>query len=190
MNRTTGPEAWTNLFRSYYSYIFRFFQNRGFSAAESEDLAQETFVNAFRGLHTFRGDASFGTWLVRVATNVWRNELRRRSTVKRFAVEVPLQRTVDKEAGEEETPVEADAKEASPLDTVIESERRQILLEAFESLPSQMRRCIYLRVTQDLKYQEVADAMQLSIQTVRSQLHQARQRLKEKLEPYFSDFEI
>ena len=83
-------ESFRRLVQEYGAAIEQFFLLRRFSPEEAEDLAQDTFFNAYRGIHTFRHDASPKTWLLGVALNVLRNELRRRSAVKRAAVEVPL----------------------------------------------------------------------------------------------------
>ena len=76
--------------------------------------------------------------------------------------------------------------ETGPLDGVLADERSKKLRRAFEELPPQMRRCVMLRVDQDLKYREIAVQMDVSIDTVKAHLFQARQILKNKLGDYFN----
>lgn len=170
-------ESFRRLFHEYYSVVEHFFRFRRCSSQESEDLAQETFLNAFRGIHTFRSDASLKTWLLGVALNVWRNELRRRSSIKRAAREVPLE---DPESGEDEISSQVESDEL--INALLREERRRFIVQELRKLPPQMRRCMFLRVLQDLKYHEIAAVLRISIQTVKSHLFQARQRLKETLE--------
>ena len=171
-------ESFQWLVQEYYGTVLNFFRYRHFSPEESHDLAQETFLNVFRGIQGFRSDASLHTWIVNVATNVWRNELRRRSTVKRLAQEVSLGEPSP--GVEEEVSLKVGSDDL--LADLLKRERRRLLLRKLDELPPQMRRCVLLRVLQDLKYQEIADVLGISIQTVKSHLHQARQRLKESLE--------
>lgn len=170
-------ESFRQLVQEYGAAIERFFRLRRFSPQEAEDLTQDTFFNAYRGIHTFRHDASPKTWLLGVALNVWRNELRRRSAVKRNAQEIPLE---DLESREEEVSLQIEVDEL--LNLLLREERRRLIVQELRKLPPQMRRCMFLRVLQDLKYEEIASVLRISIQTVRSHLFQARQRLKETLE--------
>ncbi|HEV7518716.1 MAG TPA: RNA polymerase sigma factor, partial [Thermoanaerobaculia bacterium] len=107
------------------------------------------------------------------------------STLKREAQEVPLD-----EAAEEPGGAASPAGEAGALDGVLSEERSQVLHHALAELPCQMRRCVELRVHQDLRYREIADLMQVSIDTVKAHLYQARQQLKSKLAGYFADPEF
>jgi RNA polymerase sigma-70 factor (ECF subfamily) len=170
-------ESFRQLVQEYGAAIERFFLLRRFSPQEAKDLAQDTFINAYLGIHTFRSDASLKTWLLGVAQNVWRNELRRRSAAKRAAVEVPLE---DPESGEEQASLLTEADEL--INALLRKERRRMIVQELRKFPPQMRRCMLLRVLQDLKYREIAAVLRISTQTVKSHLFEARQRLKEVLE--------
>ena len=177
-------EEFQQLFVAFYRPISYYFANRGFCSEECLDLAQETFLKAFKGYGGFRRDASARTWIFQIANNVWLNEIRRRRAFKRSAQEVSLEEAL--QAGSPGNPgLEID--DGGQLTGVLAQERAKILQQALEGLPSQMRRCIFLRVDQDLKYREIADLMHLSIETVKSHLHQARQRLRNSLSEYFED---
>src|SRR4051794_38419814 len=98
-NNSKVDELFHQLVRDYYSSIERYFQYRRCSAEDSQDLVQETFLNAFRGISSFREEAKPGTWLVEVAKHVWHNALRHKSALRRTGLEVSLD---DRESGAEE----------------------------------------------------------------------------------------
>ena len=180
-------ESFHQIFRQYYRIVRSFFLKKGFSAEECEDLVQETFLRVHRKLDGFRGDSKFGTWLFPIAANVYKNHLRSRATQKRDAQEVPLDEAEpngDKGSG---STVAIESRAGGPLDEMLVSERKRMLLEAMADLPTQMRRCVDLRVNHDLKYREIAELMQVSIDTVKAHLFQARQQLKIRLGDYFTE---
>ena len=178
-------ESFRQIFHQYYRLVFSFFVKKGFSSEESNDLAQETFLRVHKSLGTFRREARFETWLFQVSANVYRNTLRSQSTRKRDAPEVSLDELIDGPGGGE--PGVPTTGEEGPLGSLLSGERSQVLHDALQDLPSQMRRCVILRVDRDLKYREIAELMRVSIDTVKAHLFQARQLLKVKLAEYFAD---
>lgn len=166
------------LFERYARPVSYFFAHRGFSPEECRDLTQETFVGVYRGMDAFRRDASVETWLFTIAANVWRNEVRSRTAGKREGREVPLEGLAEGSG----TLLPAELREADdPLAGLLEEERACLLREALGELPAQMRRCLLLRLDQQLKYREIAQVLRVSIETVKSQLFQARERLRHRL---------
>jgi RNA polymerase sigma-70 factor (ECF subfamily) len=185
MPETTEPlsEATAReLFDRHYEETLRFFFRRGFRGEEARDLAQETFLRALRGIDSLRDPASARQWLFSIAMNVLRNELRRRAAPKRSS-EGQLREIRQ----EDEDTVEAEAPDV--LDGLLDRERRELLAVAVRGLPPQMRRALFLRFDSNLKYREVAAVMQVSIDTVKSQLAQARARLRKQLGKGFSDID-
>lgn len=163
------------LFERYSRPVSFFFARRGFSRDECRDLTQETFLGVCRGIERFRGGTDVEKWLYTIAINVWRNEVRRRSTEKRAAKEVSL----DKILG---TAKEIEGRQdVDPLKAVLVEERHDLLHQAIRELPDQMRQCLILRIDQQLKYGEIATVMRISINTVKSQLFQAREKLRTRL---------
>lgn len=177
-------EDFRRLFDLYYPRVYHFFVKRGFSPQDCLDLTQETFLGIYRGIGTFRRDARFETWLFKIATNAYRKRLRWGAAEKREGREVPLESGEDPEDG---TRNEPPTPEASAGDAVLRQERSQLLREAVGRLPEQMRRCLMLRVYQEMKYREIATLLRLSPETVKVHLFQARRRLREDLGPYFHD---
>lgn len=182
-------ECFRRIFLHYYGPVHVFFAKRGFSPEDSQDLAQETFVRINKSLSTFRGESRFDTWVYQIAANIYRNKLRDRSTLKRGAQEVSLEdlqdQIPDAPLGYSSPAWEKDYD--GPLENLLADERHRVLREALDSLPPQMRRCVILRIDGDYKYREIADLMQVSIETVKAHLFQARQQLKGKLAGYFDD---
>lgn len=177
------PESFRRLFHQHYRLVISFFLKRGISPDESEELTQETFLRVYKSMPAFRGESRFGTWLFQITANVYKNYCRTRATQKRDAQEVSLE---EPGSGGPADPA-WESGDAGPLDGVLAEERSKKLRRAFEELPPQMRRCVMLRVDQDLKYREIAVQMDVSIDTVKAHLFQARQILKNKLGDYFDD---
>jgi len=182
-------ESFEQVFHQHYRLVLAFFARRGFTPQEAEDLTQEVFFRVYRSRDSFRRDARFTTWLFQICTNLFRNDLRDRSAQKRDAQEIPLDSMV--QGGENGAADGALAVEGDdPLAEVLWEEAKEKLREALSALPPQMRRCVELRVNEDLKYREIAERMGISIETVKAHLFQARQILKGKLGDYFGDFDF
>lgn len=180
---TAGGErrSFRELYDQFNRPIYNFFANRRFRPEECRDLVQETFFRAFRASNGFRGEAKPSTWLMSIAKNVWLEEERSRSRLKRSAEEVSLE-TMRGEWGFDAASDEPDRQ----LRQFLEQEQVKLLQEALEELPNQMRSCIRLRICQELRYREIAEVMQTSIGTVKSQLAEARLRLRARLAAHFS----
>jgi RNA polymerase sigma-70 factor (ECF subfamily) len=182
-------EAFRSLYRQYYSGVGRFFKARGFSPEDSQDLAQETFIRVFRAIDSFRGDGTLASWLYQIASNVARNELRSRHAARRYAWN---ERSIDEYLAEsaDDGPMEPDygarsvdlpPVEPASLESALARERSQLFSKALEGLPPTMRRCVVLRVHQELKYREIAQVLNISIGAVKANLYDARARLKHHL---------
>lgn len=165
------------LFRRYHRPVVAFFLHKGFGTEESRDLAQETFLRVYRYWERFRGESSPVTWLFQIAANLYKNTLRSKATQKRDAEEVPLDST---DATDPETDDDA-------LELMLTAERSQLVWESLEELPPQMKKAVMLRVKEDMKYREIAEEMDVSIETVKAHLYQARQHLRDRLSDYFTD---
>lgn len=186
-NGIDREENFRRIFNQHYPLVLSFFTRKGFPTEESQDLAQEAFLRVHRSLETFRGESSFKTWLFKICMSLFQNTLRAQSTRKRGAPEVSLDGLMDVhgagEAGSEGGFLQTVEKDQ--LEGLLSAEKAEILTRAFQDMPSQMRRCVELRVGRDLKYREIADIQHVSIDTVKAHLFQARQFLKKKLSDYF-----
>ena len=163
------------LFKLYYRPVLGFFLKRGFSGSEGEDLAQETFANALRGLTDFRRDTSELGWLFAIARNVLNNEIRRRKSLKREMAVVSLESLREGSPDWEHT---VDRGSDDVLDKVVDGEHRALLGAALEELPQRRRQALHLRIFQGLKYREIAGVLQMDVNTAKSHVSQGKAQLK------------
>lgn len=193
--RDQRESLFRELFDRYHGPITHYFARLGFLPEECRDLAQDTFLRAYRGLGGFRGEARTNTWLFAIAKNIGRNNIRMQLADKRRGQEVSLEgqeppRDVAEpglDDGEESEPPSLASGGSGPLDGLLSEERSKLLLGALDALPARMRQIVLLRYGQDLKYREIAELLQISIETVKSHLFQARQRLAPILRERLSD---
>jgi RNA polymerase sigma-70 factor (ECF subfamily) len=170
------------LFERLAPIIHRYFFHLGFSAEESRDFTQEVFFRVYINIGSFRRQSSIGTWVLTIATNFYRNEIRKRRTKKRDQVEKPLDEILENDPGALRSGSPKGPSAApNPLQELLDEERRNALWAAVEDMPDQMRTCFRLRYERDYKYREIAVLMRISEQTVKAHLHQAHERLKERL---------
>ena len=142
---------------------------------EAADLAQEAFLKAWQSLSSFQGESSFSTWLYRLTTNLCIDHLRRQKRRQETAPAVSLD---DEEAGWAEP---ADW-EQDPHRRLEASERGRALARGLEQLPEHQRRPLMLRELSGLSYQEIAQALDLDLGTVKSRIARARLALRKILQ--------
>lgn len=144
-----------------------------------EDIAQETFIRAYRALAQFRGDAQFYTWLYRIAVNTAKKalmDMRRDPTVSENSF---------KSADDDETSVlENELTSSETPDAVLASkEIAEMVNAAMEALPEELRQAITLREIEGLSYEEISEAMNCPIGTVRSRIFRAREAISQRIKP-------
>jgi RNA polymerase sigma-70 factor, ECF subfamily len=140
------------------------------SAAEAEDAAQEAFVRAHRSLPEFRGDAKLSTWLYTIVSRLCLTRLRAGDRRAVRHGEETLLRLADQRGGPD-----ADAERV---------ELEVALHRAIAELPEERRAVVVLRDLEGLSYEEIAETLDVELNTVRSRLHRARMDLKEKMERF------
>jgi RNA polymerase sigma-70 factor (ECF subfamily) len=173
-----AAENFDLLFRRYYRLLEHFFRRRRCSAEQAEDLLQETYLRVYRGVGCFRHEARFETWLLKIASSVFNDLVCRKASSLGTPLEVAI--TTSKFEAELTRRVSQSAA-ANPLERAVRRERRMALRAAIQDMPHQMRCCIALRVSQGLRYREIAEVMKVSVNVVRVQLFRARRRLEDKL---------
>ncbi|HYE15030.1 MAG TPA: sigma-70 family RNA polymerase sigma factor [Pyrinomonadaceae bacterium] len=148
---------------------------------EARDLSQETFLQAFRNISGFRGDADLRTWLYRIALNQARNRWRwwkRRRRDRTVSLDAPASHS-------SETPLGATLRgrdEVDPEEQALRRERERALQTALRALSRPYREVIVLRDIEGLSYEEVALALEISVGTVKSRLSRGRTELRRRLE--------
>jgi RNA polymerase sigma-70 factor (ECF subfamily) len=145
-----------------------------------EDIAQETFIRAYRALHQFRGEAQFYTWLYRIAVN----------TAKKALVDMKRDPTVSEAAlrgsdDDDETyrPGNEPTTDESPDTILAAKEIAAAVNAAMEALPVELRQAVTLREIEGLSYEEIAEVMNCPIGTVRSRIFRAREAISARVKP-------
>jgi len=140
------------------------------------DVVQESFIKAYRALPTFRGDSAFYTWLYRIAINTAKNHLVAQSRR-------PIQGGVDSQEAEQFEHAHELHDNATPERQLMRDQIEEVIGQAIEDLPDDLRTAITLREIEGLSYEEIAEAMSCPIGTVRSRIFRARETIDEKLAP-------
>jgi RNA polymerase sigma-70 factor (ECF subfamily) len=182
-----ADESFRILFRRHFSQVHWFFQRKGVPAEDARDMTQEVFLSVFKGLPQLQEPSQFTGWLFVIARNVFHQHLEKQYTQKRSWAAAG-----SGESGR--SPLDPDAvadrSAASAADIVLDREKMAKLGEALRQLPSQMRRCLHLRAAEECSYDDIAVIMGISIGTVKSHIHRAREKLRDELRAYFGDVPI
>ena len=146
-----------------------------------EDIAQETFIRAYRALHQFRGDAQFYTWLYRIAVNTAKKAL---VDLKRDPVvsESTLMRSSDDD-DETYRPGNELTSDETPDTVLAAKEIAAAVNAAMDALPEELRQAVTLREIDGLSYEEIAEVMNCPIGTVRSRIFRARDAISVRVRP-------
>lgn len=140
------------------------------------DVAQETFIKAYRALPKFRGDSAFYTWLYRIAVNTAKNYLVSRGRK-------PPSFDVDAQEAEYYNEGNGFKDIASPERLMLTEEIKETVMQAIAALPDDLKQAITLRELDGLGYEEIAITMDCPIGTVRSRIFRAREAIEAKLKP-------
>lgn len=147
---------------------------------ETQDVAQEAFIKAYRGLGNFRGESAFYTWLYRIAINTAKNHL---VTMGRKISDTGI----DAADAEQYDGGSALRENATPEREMVTSQIARIVEESIAALPDDLREAITLREFEGMSYEEIAIAMDCPIGTVRSRIFRAREAIDLKLEPLLDE---
>jgi len=170
-------EAFGLLVGKYQRKLLRLVMRLVRDPAEAEDVAQETFIKAYRALPNFRGESAFYTWLYRIGVNTAKNWLvahGRRMPVMSEIVD-------DESEGIEEGVLLRD--DETPDRVLMSRQIGETVNAAMEALPEDLRTAISLREIEGLSYEEIAQVMDCPIGTVRSRIFRAREAIAVRLKP-------
>jgi RNA polymerase sigma-70 factor (ECF subfamily) len=159
--------------RSVYLMALSFMKNE----ADAEDVAQEAFIKAFRSLASFRAESKFSTWLISITLNEARSRLRRQSIVRMESLDEPP------DGDKNISPALLRDWREIPSETIEREEVRRLLQQAVEALPDIYRQVFLLRDVEELNSDETAQALNISIPSVKVRLHRARMMLQKQLTP-------
>ncbi len=138
-------------------------------SADAQDVAQETFLEAYTSLSRFRRESSFKTWVTRILMHRAANFIRRRATRATY----PL-----------DTYLEIPDPSSGPVLAAEKNERDEMVQTAIARLPVEYREALVLRVSQGLSYEEIAAVLECAVGTVKSRLHNARERVADYLKEH------
>lgn len=170
--QTGDLEAYDALIRRYQERIYATIYHMTSNHEDAADLAQETFVKAYRALKTFKGDSSFFTWIYRIAVNKTINFLKQRRHRGQMSLD-------DLDFNAEHDPdVVALISERTPHREVKLRELQEKLNAAMQQLSEEHRMVVTLHDIQGLRHEQIGEMMNCNVGTVRSRLHYARQQLQ------------
>jgi RNA polymerase sigma-70 factor (ECF subfamily) len=169
--------AFELLVAKYQRRISRLLSRMIREPADVEDVTQEAFIKAYRALPNFRGESAFYTWLYRIAINTAKNYF---AAQGRRAPTVVANEIEDHEFGEDAVRL----SDAATPDSVYQSKEVALAVNrAIEKLPEDLRTAIVLRELEGLSYDEIAEAMNCPVGTVRSRIFRAREAIALELRP-------
>ena len=154
--------------KATYNFAFRLTRNE----ADARDLTQEAFIRVYRAWRSFVPGTSFLSWIYRIVTNLYRDELRRKKG--RFQEEIPEDNAPQAFGGERPLAV-------NPIEDYVEGQLSESLARSLEMLSPDQRSVVVLADIEEYSYQEISEIMGCSIGTVRSRLHRARALLRRLL---------
>lgn len=170
-------DAFDELIRRYQRRVYTFAYRLTGNADDASDIAADTFVRLYTSIASFRGESSFATWLFRVVTNIYL-DARKRQRVRQT-------QSLDEMIELEESTVQRQIEDTNPTphEVAEDHERTAALQAAITSLPEFQRTMVVMYHVNGMAYEEIAEALDLPIGTVKSRLNRARQALRRKLEP-------
>jgi RNA polymerase sigma-70 factor (ECF subfamily) len=161
------------LMRRYNQRIFRVVRSIVRDDDEAEDVVQESYVRAFEHLSRFEGRATFATWLTRIAVNEALARKRRHKVIHYMDLEAPNQANL-----------QPDAVNGQADHHACNNELRDVLTQAIDGLPDELRTVFTLRVVEELDTDETATSLQISESNVKVRLHRARSLLRQRIDDH------
>ncbi len=155
--------------KATYNFAYRLTGNE----PDARDLTQDAFIRVYRAWRSFQPGTSFLSWIYRIVTNLYRDELRRRKG--RFIEQIPEDNAPQEFGGQRPLAV-------TPIDDYVERQLGEPLSKALAQLSPEQRQVVILADIEEYSYQEIAEIMGCSIGTVRSRLHRARALLRRLVE--------
>ena len=145
--------------------------------AEVEDVTQEAFIKAYRALPAFRGDSAFYTWLYRIGINTAKNYLMALGRRAPTSTEIEAEEAEGFDEGEQLRDIN------TPESLLLSNEIAETVNATIEKLPEELRKAIQMREIEGMSYEDIAQAMDCPIGTVRSRIFRAREAIAEQLRP-------
>jgi RNA polymerase sigma-70 factor (ECF subfamily) len=172
--RTGDEDAFHAIFRRYGRPVLSFLYNHVNDRSLAEELAQETFVRAYRNLNYLKDDARLSTWLFGIARNVAREATRQTSKAARNV------------GWDEPETLNLQAMGATPDGAMLDRELNQTIKQALAGLDEDKRLVFSLKIFHEKSYEEISAITGHSIGKLKTDLHRARAEMRKRLEPYLN----
>ncbi|HEV8129276.1 MAG TPA: sigma-70 family RNA polymerase sigma factor, partial [Candidatus Eisenbacteria bacterium] len=156
--------AFGELVTRYESKVYSLAMKMLRNPEDAEDVLQETFLRAYRGIKSFKGNSTFSTWIYRITANSALMKLRKKQ----------LPQVSIEDSDERETPISIADWAPGPVEQLLNQEMQRVMDEAIETLPPEFRQVFILRDVEELSNSDVAEILDLSVAAVKSRLHRAR----------------
>ena len=181
-SRNGDRSAFDQLIRRYERRIYNLAYRLCGNPDDAADVAADAFVRVYNSLASFRGDASFLTWIYRITTNIYLDARKR----KRARPQVSLDELIELD----DSAVSRQYEDPAPAPQAVAEakERAQVLQQAIGKLPDYQRLMVVMYHVQGKSYEEIAEAAGLPIGTVKSRLNRARLALRDKLKSHMELF--
>lgn len=175
-SQADDERAFAELVSRYESKVYSLALKMVRNPEDAEDVLQDTFLRAYRGIKSFRGGSTFSTWIYRITANSALMRLRKKQ----------LPTVSIEDADERDTPVNIADWTPGPVEQLLNQELQRVMDEAIGALPPEFRQVFVLRDIEELSNAEVAEILDLSVAAVKSRLHRARLKVRNRLAGYFS----
>ena len=169
--------AFGELVTRYESKVYSLAMKMLRNPEDAEDVLQDTFLRAYRGIKSFKGNSTFSTWIYRITANSALMRLRKKQ----------LPQVSIEDSDERETPISIADWAPGPVEQLLNQEMQRVMDEAIEALPPEFRQVFILRDVEELSNADVAEILDLSVAAVKSRLHRARLKVRNRLAQYFSE---
>jgi RNA polymerase sigma-70 factor (ECF subfamily) len=169
--------AFGELVTRYESKVYSLAMKMLRNPEDAEDVLQDTFLRAYRGIKSFKGNSTFSTWIYRITANSALMRLRKKQ----------LPQVSIEDSDEREAPISIADWAPGPAEQLLNQEMQKTMDEAIESLPPEFRQVFILRDVEELSNADVAEILDLSVAAVKSRLHRARLKVRNRLAQYFSE---
>lgn len=166
--------AYERLMKKYYKLVSNLIYKMIYNKDDVEDLAQEAFIKAFNSLAKFDKQFAFSTWLYKIASNNCIDYIRKRK-LNTISIDKEI------ETSDDDFKFEIPDNDYKPDREIIESERKQVLENAINSLPEKYKTVIMLRHSEDMEYEEIAQKLNLPLGTVKAHIFRGRELLNKYL---------
>jgi RNA polymerase sigma-70 factor (ECF subfamily) len=176
-----SEEAMEEIVAKYEGRIYRFGLRMCGQRQDAEDIMQETFLSAFRYLHSFREETKLRNWLFKIASNVCFKKRKK----KKFEPEGELSLESLFPGDGAEGPYEIPDWSNDPAENALQSELKKVIDESIQSLPPKYRIAFSLRDIEGFSTEETAQILGITAQSVKTRLHRARLSLRNKIAAYY-----